>query len=63
MFNVGEKIYFTADVELKKLNGWAPFSADDLQVEFVMLDPWVRVPLTQIKGTSTYEADFYVKLL
>ena len=54
LFNVGEKIYFSADVEVKQFNNWATFTTDDLQVEFVMLDPWVRVPLTQVKGSSTY---------
>lgn len=56
LFNVGEKIYFQVDVENQKLNQWEPFTTDDLQVEFVMLDPWVRVPLTQRKNTATYEA-------
>lgn len=55
LFNVGQKIYFKVDVETKK-NDWAPFTTNDLQVEFVMLDPWVRVPLTQIGNTATYAA-------
>lgn len=55
LFNVGEKIYFKVDVETKK-NDWVPFSTTDLQVEFVMLDPWVRIPLTQIGTSSSYSA-------
>lgn len=54
LFNVGEKIYFRVDVEQKRHNNWVPFSTSDLQVEFVMLDPWVRVPLVQIRDTSSY---------
>lgn len=46
-------------MENQKLNQWEPFITDDLQVEFVMLDPWVRVPLTNKKGSATYEAEFY----
>jgi len=57
---VGEKIYFKVDVESKQLNNWVPFVSDDFQVEFVMLDPWVRIPLKNIANTSSYESSFYV---
>lgn len=63
MYNVGEKIYFQAEVETAEGGSqWRPYSAPDLQVEFVMLDPWVRMPLQQANGTAIYHAEFYVPL-
>lgn len=48
MFNVGEKLYFEAEIEEldQRSQSWKPYIASDIQVELVMLDPWVRVPLT-----------------
>lgn len=60
IFNVGEKIYFKADIEVQEGNQWKPFSTEDMQMEFVMLDPWVRIPIKQVGNTSTYKAEFYV---
>ena len=56
VYNVGEKIYFQVEVETLSGTQWRPYSTDDLQVEFVMLDPWVRIPLTQVNGTAIYNA-------
>ena len=40
---------------------WKPYLTKDLQVEFVMLDPWVRAPLELTNAkTGTYQASFYV---
>ena len=38
---------------------WKPYVASDLQVELVMLDPWVRTTLVKGQGNS-YHAEFYV---
>jgi oligosaccharyltransferase complex subunit beta len=62
LFNVGEKIYYQVEVEIQDGYQWVPYSTNDLQVEFVMLDPWVRVGLQQQNSTSTYSASFYVQL-
>ena len=61
LFNVGEKLYFSAEVEeLNSETGlWKPYVASDLQVELVMLDPWVRTTLVKGQGNS-YHAEFYV---
>lgn len=37
--------------------GWAPFVADDMQLEFVMLDPYVRTNMTT-DGSGTFTARF-----
>lgn len=62
IFNVGEKIYFQVEAEQfdSESGDWQPYIADDIQVEFVMLDPWVRADLNNRNGTSTYFAEFYV---
>lgn len=39
---------------------WVPYVANDLYLEFVMLDPYIRMPLTQVPGTSLYRAEFKV---
>ena len=64
LFNVGEKLFFKAEVEeFNSGSGeWEPYITDDLQVELVMLDPWVRTSLVKGPGSS-YLAEFYVNLL
>jgi len=61
LFNVGEKLYFTAEIEEHDSSSdtWKPYIADDLQVELVMLDPWVRTTLVKGQGNN-YHAEFYV---
>ena len=41
---------------------WVPYVANDIQLEFIMLDPYVRMPLTNVANTPTYKADFKVKI-
>lgn len=65
LFNVGEKLYFETEVEEldQRTQAWKPYISNDLQVELVMLDPWVRVPLTLTDSkTGKYRAEFYVNL-
>lgn len=61
LFNVGENIHFEAELEEydAKREHWQPFITNDLQIELVMLDPWVRTTLTHLKD-RTYVADFTV---
>lgn len=63
LFNVGQKLFFSAEVEEFNSVGheWQPYITDDLQVELVMLDPWVRTTLVKGPG-STYLAEFHVIL-
>lgn len=63
IFNVGEKLYYEAEIEEldQRSQSWKPYIASDIQVELVMLDPWVRVPLTLADSkTGKYKAEFYV---
>jgi oligosaccharyltransferase complex subunit beta len=59
-FRVKDDIDFSVDIQ--EWNGaearWGAFSADDVQVEFVMLNPWVRARLSQKRNgdNSTYTA-------
>jgi len=39
---------------------WVPYVANDIQLEFVMLDPYIRMPLTHVPGSSTYKAEFKI---
>lgn len=56
-YRVGDRIGVSVDVfewrtEQKE---WLPFSADDMQLELSMLDPYVRAPLRDA-GNGTYSA-------
>lgn len=64
LFNVGEKLFFSAEIEEYDSfhDVWTPYVADDLQVELVMLDPWVRTTLVKGPGSS-YLAEFHVSIL
>jgi len=42
----------TWDSEKKK---WVPYVADDVVLEFVMLDPYYRIPLPYDSATSHYK--------
>jgi len=39
---------------------WVPYVTNDIYLEFVMLDPYIRMPLTYVSGTSTYKAEFKI---
>jgi len=54
LFNVGEKLYFSAEIEEynAESDSWKPYVANDLQVELVMLDPWVRTTLVKGQGSE-----------
>jgi hypothetical protein len=54
-------LYYTAEIEEhdSTTDTWKAYIADDLQVELVMLDPWVRTTLVKGQGNN-YHAEFYV---
>jgi len=55
-YRVNEQIEYKVDVQLLENGKWGPFSTHDLQLEFTMLDPHLRVTLTPTKspkGTHT----------
>ena len=37
---------------------WEPYVSDDVQMEFVRIDPFVRTKLSLNKSTSSYGIDF-----
>lgn len=37
---------------------WLPYSAEDVSLEFIMLDPYVRLLLARDGKTATYKASF-----
>ncbi|CAN7951530.1 unnamed protein product, partial [Ixodes pacificus] len=43
---------YSIEVEILKDGHWVPFHADDLQLEFVLIDPFVHTKLVQ-KGEYT----------
>jgi oligosaccharyltransferase complex subunit beta len=46
VYRIKDEIVYSMVVEQFTENHWVPFSADDMQMEFVMLDPYVRKTLT-----------------
>lgn len=59
-YKVYDDIVYNADISTydHKTGKWVPYVADDLQLEFVMLDPYIRTGLKNVKGTSRYSVGF-----
>uniref|UniRef100_A0A023GPG5 Dolichyl-diphosphooligosaccharide--protein glycosyltransferase 48 kDa subunit n=1 Tax=Amblyomma triste TaxID=251400 RepID=A0A023GPG5_AMBTT len=57
-YTVMDDVVYSIEVEILKGDKWVPFEANDLQLEFVRIDPFVRTKL-QKKGQK-YEAQFKV---
>jgi hypothetical protein len=46
-----------------KTNQWKPYLTDDLQVEFVMMNPYVRQQMKMLSPSKpTYHISFRVKI-
>jgi len=61
MYRITDDITFKIDIEEYSDGKWAPYIGDDVQLEFVMLDPHVRTFLNPPKkgsGSSTYSVTF-----
>ena len=58
MFPTSLQVY-SVDIEQLVGDQWKPFSASDVQLEFVRIDPFVRTTLKRASG-STYHAKFVV---
>jgi len=50
VYTVKEEVQYTIEIEEYKAKKWVPFVADDVQVEFIMLDPYVRSTLKGENG-------------
>jgi len=61
-YKIMDDVSYRADITLwdRHTKKWVPYVADDVVLEFVMLDPYIRTPLTHVKGTPTYKVDFKI---
>jgi len=50
MYRIKDEVTFSMDIEIYSDGKWAPFDADDVQLEFVMLDPYVRTNFDHKNG-------------
>ncbi|TKR92501.1 hypothetical protein L596_007142 [Steinernema carpocapsae] len=50
-YTINEKVEYKIDIEeWSKEKGWTPFQGDDVQMAFVRIDPFVRLPLYNTNG-------------
>lgn len=63
-YRVSEFVYFSIDILEWNGEAWQPYisDGDDVYLEFVMLDPYYRIPLRKGKN-ATYEIEFQVELI
>jgi len=58
VYRIKDDIVYSMIVE-EEVNGkWVPFVAHDMQMEFMMLDPYVRKTMTVDASTGRYTANF-----
>ncbi len=57
-YTVMDNVIYSIEVEKYDSGKWVPFDANDLQLEFVRIDPFVRTPLK--KEGNTYVAKFTI---
>lgn len=55
-YTIMDEVVYTIEVEILKNGQWVPFETNDLQLEFVRIDPFVRTALKK-KGKK-YSAEF-----
>ncbi|KAK9501613.1 hypothetical protein O3M35_012308 [Rhynocoris fuscipes] len=58
-YTIMDMVVFTLELERKTSKGWVPHDADDVQIEFVRIDPFVRTKLIR-KRPGFYEAVFKI---
>ena len=58
VYRIKEQIVYSMIVEHYHEGRWQPFSTDDMQMEFVMLDPHVRKTMTTDPKTGLFVASF-----
>lgn len=60
-YRIKDIVEFEVDIEEKRPDStFVPFKADDIQLEFVRLDPYHRVYLKQKGNTAVYKATLAV---
>eukprot|EP00026_Physarum_polycephalum_P009024 Phypoly_transcript_09134.p1 GENE.Phypoly_transcript_09134~~Phypoly_transcript_09134.p1 ORF type:complete len:441 (+),score=85.61 Phypoly_transcript_09134:55-1323(+) len=57
VYTIKDQIHFSIVIEERVDGKWVPYKADDVQLEFIMLDPYVRTNLKH-DGKGTYSTSF-----
>ena len=57
VYRIKEEVQYFVDLHVWDGEVWAPIEVDDAQLEFVMLDPYIRQGL-EYQGNGTYKAQF-----
>lgn len=58
-YTILEPVVYTIEIEQFIFGRWKPYVATDVQLEFVRIDPFVRVTLTSVGG-GRYQAKFKI---
>ncbi|KAJ8681678.1 hypothetical protein QAD02_017470 [Eretmocerus hayati] len=58
-YTIMDNVVYSITVEKLSGDKWVPFVADDLQLEFVRIDPFVRMTMKHV-GNGRYEARFKI---
>lgn len=58
-YTIMEDVVYTIEVEKLSNDKWVPYEANDLQLEFVRIDPFVRMTMKHV-GNGRYEAKFKI---
>ncbi|KAI4461169.1 dolichyl-diphosphooligosaccharide--protein glycosyltransferase 48 kda subunit [Holotrichia oblita] len=58
-YTIMENVVYTIEIDIFDYVEWVPYVADDIQLEFVRIDPFVRTTLKH-KGNGKYEARFKI---
>lgn len=58
-YTIMENVVYTIKIEMFSNGKWVPYEADDVQLEFVRIDPFVRTTLKR-KTNGLYEANFKI---
>lgn len=58
-YTINEPVVYTISIQELSSGKWQPFQANDIQLEFVRIDPFVRTTLKNIGG-GKYQAQFEI---
>lgn len=58
-YTITDPCVYSIHIEELRNGNWAPYIADDLQLEFVRIDPFVRIALKSL-GNGVYESRFMI---
>mmetsp|Transcript_13567 Transcript_13567/g.39116 ORF Transcript_13567/g.39116 Transcript_13567/m.39116 type:complete len:179 (+) Transcript_13567:994-1530(+) len=58
MYRIMDNITFSIDIQEIKQGKWVAYMGDDVQVEFVMLDPYLRLFLDNKASSGTFTTNF-----